>query len=241
MTAPNPNELYRFSQIAYDVGLIFGSTTDQSLDRARRMINRAAVHIAGKNRRWSWLRKKDSLLTIASEPEYSLPDDFKREEQFWIQEGSRQKLDRISTRRKTELAPDATLVTGTPRLYDYEGVDSSGAKIVTFYPVPASSDLEIWFRYSRYLLPIINDDTDVRSYWGMPPEVIELLIQKASALALQGVNSDKYFALNKATDDAIDAAYAEDQSNPDATYQARLQGEVPRVGEGLLPPEYGRG
>jgi hypothetical protein len=240
MTAPAADELFRFLDIAYDVGLNFGSTTDQGLDRAKRCLNRAATQLAGHDRRWSWLRVKDSILTVQGEPEYSLPPDFRKEEQFWIQEGSRRKLGRISTALKTELVPDAELRTGIPSLYDFEGVDSVGSRVATFWPCPSEDDIEIWFRYSRFILPIRDDQKSLRASWGMPPNIIEVLVQKASALAIQGINSDKYFALNNAADAQIAEAYAADQSHPDATYQARLVGEGRPAQEGpLLPPEYG--
>lgn len=240
-TPPSADELFRFGDIAYDVGLNFGSTTEQALDRAKRCLNRAATILAGHDRRWSWLRVKDSLTTTDGENEYSLPEDFRKEEQFWIQDTTRIKLERLGTARKTKLIPDPTLSSGTPRIYDFEGVDSSGSKIVTFWPVP-DDDIEIWFRYSRFLLPIKNDEKSLRSYWGMPPNIIEVLVQKATALASQGVNAEKYFALNNAADAAIAEAYAADQANPDATYQAKMVGGrlSSEFGDLMLPANYER-
>ncbi len=239
MTAPGVGDLFRFIDIAYDVGLILGVTTDQGLDRSKRCLNRAAVQLAGHDRRWTWMRVKDSLLTTADEPEYSLPADFRKEEQFWIQESARRKLAPLPAAQRTEFAPDAALVTGTPEFYDFEGVDSSGSRIVTLYPVPSAADIEIWFRYSRFLLPIKEDEKSLRSWWGMPPNIIEVLIQKAGALAIEGTNSVRYFQKNKEADDAIAAAYAADQSRPDAVYRAKLVGEEERRRLPQLPPEYG--
>lgn len=240
MTAPGVGDLFRFVDIAHDVGLIFGSTTDQGLVHAKRCLNRAAIEIAGHDRRWTWMRVKDSLLTTADEPEYSLPADFRKEEQFWIQESARRKLKPLPAAQRTEFAPDAALVTGTPEFYDFEGVDSSGSRILLLYPTPSAADIEIWFRYSRFLLPIKEDEKSLRSWWGMPPNVIGVLTKKAGALAIEGINSARYFQKNKEADDEIDAAYAADQSRPDAVYRAKLVGEHDRFRGPQLPPDYER-
>lgn len=241
-TRPEVNELFRFSEIAYDVGLIFGSTTDQGLDRAKRCINRAAIAMTSRGKRWNWLRVKDSVLTTLGEEEYSLPEDFRKEEMFWIQGSNRQKLDRISSRRARELAPDQTIASGVPRLYDFNGVDSSGCRILTLYPNPSASGIEVFFRYSRHVMPIRDDAKDVRATWGMPPDVIEALTQKASALAIQGVNSARYFQMNKEADTLIQELYDDDQSHPDATYQAEMIGSTDGRNDGdpAFPSNYSR-
>ncbi len=218
---PDEADFYRIKEIAYDVGLIFGSTTDQGIARAKRCLYRAALSIAGQDKRWTWLQVKDSFNTIAQTREYSLRDDMKVLHQMWMQGTNRQRIDRIPTSSFVERVPNPDLATGIPRLYDEEGVDSSGAPVISLYPIPASA-LEVFYRFTRQLNPPKDDSADIRVVWGMPINLLEALTNKAAALCLQGVNSSRFDILNATAEAMIAEAYASNQSKTPTTYRAPI-------------------
>jgi len=238
---PEDDELYRMENIAWDVGLIFGLTTDQGLARARRALYRAALSITGsKKRRWSWMKTKDSFNTISGTREYSLRDDVKTIHQMWMEGTNRQRIDRIPTSDFVERVPNPDTATGTPRLFDEEGVDSSGARIVSLYPVP-SSVIEVLYRFTRRITMPRDPSADMRVTWGMPGELLEGLTNKAAALAVQGVNSDKYIELNTLAEMQIDDEYASDQESTPTTYRAPMIEGRDAISSGpMLPATFGR-
>jgi hypothetical protein len=220
MSVPEIDDLTSFEAIAYDVAVNFGNTSTQSQQKMQRHVNRAAQRIATwKKRRWSWLWVNDYFLTISGTEEYSLPLDVQDVMEFWIQDSNRQKLDRIPTGKFRELVPDATSDSGTPRLYDWRGVDSNGAKVVSLWPIPSADDLKIYYRYKRYITPIVNIQDNVRAKWGMPPDVIEGLVEWATALAFVGINDARQKEHMQIAETIIDQAYADDQENQDTTYR----------------------
>jgi len=213
---PKQNQLYRFKDLAFDVAQNFGNTTQQSQDKAARMLNRAAVRVAGNNRRWTWLMIKDSFHTSQGIEEYSLNQDVAVTQMFWMEGSNRQKLDRIPSARFRELVPNSTEDSGNPRLYDFAGVDSSGCKVVTLWPIPGG-DLEIFYRYRRFILPIQDKEANVWGRWGMPPNVMECLIEYATALMFKGVDDRRHNEQLGQAEAMVLDAYAADQENLDTT------------------------
>lgn len=240
MSTPEIYELFRLEQIAYDVAFNTGQAgSSQGIDRAMRLINRAAIIIAGHDRRWSWLHVKDSFNTVANTEEYSLNQDVRELTSIWMEGSNRQKLDRIPTTQFTELEPESSSVTGTPRLYDRKGVDSSGCMVISLYPVPSSS-IEVFYRYYRHLLPIKNSQADVVSSWGLPINLVPVLIEVATALSYQGLNDTRFNDQFTLAVGSIDNAYAADQSRPDTIYRAKDQAAVlDQYSGGRLPAEFG--
>lgn len=243
MTLPIPeeSEFFRIENIAYDVGLAFGSTTDQSQARIRRCIYRAALSIAGTEaRRWSWLKTQDSFMTVATEKEYSIRQDVKVLHHLWMEGVSRQRIDRLPTTQFVERVPDSSLATGIPRLFDEQGVDSSGAKIISLYPVPASQ-LEVFYRFTRKIVPFTDPSQDIRVLWGMPEQLLEALIQKSTALAAQGISASKFAELTTFAESLVEAAYADDQNSTPTTFRApMIQGRDALEDGPMLPPQFSR-
>lgn len=240
-TEPENNELYRFGEIAYDVAQIYGVTTEQGLKRARRALNRAMISIVGSDRKWSWLRVKDSFHTTSGVREYSLQREVRGDiSHVWMEGTTPGKLSRVPTGQMLRSEPNPEAVSGTPTLFDYEGVDSSGCIVMTLYPTP-SGDFEIFHRYTKRIAPLDDVDQDVRTYWGLPDELLEALTQKAAALCVQGVSTEKYMALNSAAEGMIEMAYSSDQSRTNTRYIAPMQENGDRAyGDPRLPPQFDR-
>lgn len=221
------------------MALIFGSTTDQGLTRSRRALNRAMLALAGTNRRWTWLKVKDTFNTISATREYSIRRDVKVLHQLWMSGANRQRIDRIPTSTFVERVPNPTEASGNPRFYDEEGVDSSGAKILSLYPVPASI-LEINYRFTRQIVPILTPEADIRSYWGVPEHLLEALTNKAAAFAMRGANNTKAMELEGLANAQIDEAYASDQESTPTTFRAPMQEGRDAVSDDvMLPSVYG--
>jgi hypothetical protein len=241
-TIPDDNELFRFGEVAFDVAQIFGVTTEQGLTRARRALNRAMIDIAGHDRKWSWLRTKSSLLTIADTREYSLEREVRMDiNHFWMEGANRGNIHRVPTGKLVKAIPDPSGYSGTPGLFDYEGVDSSGCVVVSFFPTPASA-IEIFYRFTKQIRPISDADKDLRSAWGIPQNMLETLTQKAAAMMIQGVNSERFKEMDGLSRALIEEAYAADQSRLNTTYRAPMHGGEESVTEGpVLPAEFGVG
>ena len=240
MTTPQIYELFRLEDLAYDVGFNSGNTGSQGIERGVRLLNRAAILIAGHDKRWSWLYAKDSVLTEVGQEEYSLACDVRELTSMWMEGSYRQKLDRIPTTQFTQLEPQSSSVTGTPRLYDLRGVDSSGNKVISLYPVPSVGSIEVFYRYYRQLLPLTDQQKSVISGWGMPVNLVPVLIEVATALSFQGLNDTRYNDQFTIANGSIESAYAADQARPDTIYRARDQAATLGADDGgaRLPPEF---
>lgn len=239
--APLEDELFRFGEIAFDVASILGVTTEQGLKRSRRAINRAMIDIAGHDRKWSWLRVKDSFYTVAGTREYSMQAEVRGDiAQMWMEGAHRGKLTRIPTTQFVNAEPDVNTTSGTPMFFDYEGVDSSGCRVISLFPTPASA-IQVFLRYTREIQPISDESKDVRAYWGLPASMLNALIQKSAALVVQGVSTERYDILNNAAEMIIADAYAADQSMSNTKYRAPMIGSEDQDMDPRLPPQYDRG
>ena len=236
---PEDEELFRFGEIAYDVAHIYGVTTEQGLKRARRSLNRAMIELVGHDRKWSWRKTKDSFMTVAGQREYSMQRDVRADIQhFWMEGSNRGIIQRVPTTKFVKSEPDANTTNGTPTLFDYEGVDSSGCVVVSFFPIPASI-IEIFFRHTKLIKPVSDVDKDIRSYWGLPENMLNALTQKAAAFCVQGTSQEKYLALNMEADRLIEEAYAADQARSNTRYIARELGADAGSDDPRLPVEFG--
>jgi hypothetical protein len=235
----DPDDIFRFGNIVYDVGVDFGSTTDQALARCRRAVNRAMLDITRKDRRWTWMNTVYDINTAQGVRIYSLDVTLKKLSYIWVTGLSRQKIDRIPTGKFVELVPNPELSQGIPRLYDEEGVDSQGALQISLYPVP-SGIYALKYRGPRKIVPIKEDETDVRAWWGMPDSLHEALLQKAAAFACRGVNNAKSTELNMAAEALIEDEYDADQAKPGTSFRAPMGDEWDMISDGpMLPPQFG--
>ncbi len=240
MTAPAIDSFGLLSDVAFDVGLIRGSTTAQGLVIAQRLVNRAARDIAGHDRRWSWLKGTDSFNTVPLQYIYSLPIYVRKEHLFWIPGASRQKLDRIPERRFRELSPNPILAQGIPRLYGFEGVDSNGCIQISLYPVP-NAIIEVDFTFARRIVSIPDASMEITPFWGMPDDMYEVLVNKAAAIGMDGMDDERAVTMRTTAEAAVLEAYAADQSHPDTTYRAPMNGADDNLDHGGVsyPAEYG--
>jgi len=234
-----PNELFRFDEIAQDVAEIYGLTNAAGLKKAKRALNRAAIAISGHDRNWSWLMVKDSFMTVASTREYSMQPEVRGDiSHLWMEGSNRGRIDRIPTGRFIKSEPDASTTTGTPTLFDYEGVDSSGNVVLSLWPVPSSA-IKIFFRYTKNLRPISEDSKDLRVAWGLPQQMLEALTQKAAALCMQGSNPKRFAEQNAFAEALIEEAYIADQAHKNTTYRAPMIEESESYGDVRLPATFG--
>ncbi len=227
--------------MAYDVALNYGNTSAQAIEKMKRLLLRAAIRISTeKNRRWSWLVVTKSFNTIAGEDEYALSSSVKAAPSIFFVKGSnKRKLRRIPSRSFIESVPDRSDDSGNPTFYDFEGVNSNGCRVVSLWPTPSGVE-EIFYRGKRVIQPIVNDEADIRAAWGMPEDVIEALIEYATALAWKGMNDSRYQEQMGEAQELLDRAYAADQENVDTKKRApMIDGEVPYDEDIQLPARFG--
>lgn len=236
----NPNELYKFENVALDVARTIGNESSQAVDRIKRLINRAATIVGGYDRKWSWLKVVDDTVnTVANDRYVYLPMEVKELLQIWVTGENRQTLDRIPSVEFRRLVPNPEEYTGTPRLYDYEGVDSSGATVLSLYPAP-SSVITLGMDYYRHILPIRNDSTNIRSHWGMPPPIIEILISVTAALFWKGIDDERYRQELADAMAEIKEAYGADRNKPGTIIRARADDGNDDLDDGpIYPPRVG--
>lgn len=233
-----PNELYRLENVTLDVARNYGNESTQMLAKIKRVINQAAILVAGHDRKWSWMLVNDSFNTVSGIENYHLNQDVRDLLLFWKTGENRGTIDRIGTGLFKKYVPDTTVYSGVPRMWDEQGVDTNGAKIISLFPVPGGV-YEINYRYFRHLLPLRNDQNDLRSYWGMPPNIIEAcLIPMATALLYKHVDDDRYKTERGEAEAQIELAYGADQQK--ANTVIRVPGDDPDrfYSDPMLPPNF---
>jgi hypothetical protein len=230
-----PNELYRLENVVLDVARNFGNESTQSKDRIKRMINRAATRIIGHDRKWSWLYVVDSFETAADVETYSLNQDTRSLLMLWKTGDNRGPIDRIPSRQFRKYVPDESTYSGVPRLWDEAGVDTNGSKVISLFPVPDNT-YTVKYQYYRHLLPVRNDQTNLWAYWGMPPNIIEILIQMATALTFKGIDDDRYQTDIAEAEAMIVDAYAADQEKGNTIIRAPAEDPDNFFSDGPMMP-----
>lgn len=234
MPTPEIYELWRLENVAFDIAGNFGNTGDVAVARMTRLVNRAMIKIAGNNRRWTWLRTKDSFTTVANVREYSLRLDAKEITKFWMEGSNRGEIIRVPE----GFDEDGAITSGSPSLFDWRGVDSNGAKVVEFYPLPGAG-IEIFYRFYRHITPVKDGGVDLRSAWGIPPNICELLIEVATALAWQGINDKRFYEQVNMATTMIQDAYDADQENIATRYRQKSQESDDRDDGPRFEPRFG--
>lgn len=235
-----PNELYRLENVALDVARNYGNESTLMLAKIKRVINRAAILVAGHDRKWSWMLKNDSFNTVSEKETYSLAQDARDVLHFWKGGENRGKISRIGAQQFRDYVPDATVYSGVPSMWDEQGVDTNGAKVISLFPIP-NGVYEVNYRFFRHLLPVRNDQNNLWAYWGMPPNIIEgCLIPMATALLYKGIDDDRYKLERGEAEAQIELAYGADQQKANTRIRIpAMDPELNFVDGPLLPPEYG--
>lgn len=207
-----PNELYKFENVILDIARQFGNESQKSQDRIARLVNRAMTLVIGANRQWRFLKKVETITTSASVSEYTLNTDVEEILLFWKTGSHRGPLTRIPEGQFRAFVPDESVYTGIPNLWDDEGVDSNGSMVVSFWPIPSGA-VEIKYQYYRRLVPLRNPQQNLIAVWGVPPRVIEAIIQMATALTFKGIDDARYKAERAEAEEMAEAYFIADQFN----------------------------
>lgn len=192
----------------------------------------------GGQRTWSWMQVTDSFPTVSGTEEYSLRQDVQVLHELWIQGTNRTLLVRIPTTQRRRFVPDPSQYSGVPTMWDEAGVDTTGAKIVSLFPVPGGV-YTVYYRFHKHVLPARQDQQDLRAYWGMPANVIECVIQMATALSFKGIDDDRYQLERGEAETMVDAAYAVDQVKGNTTIRVPANNTDDYHGGPKLPPAFG--
>lgn len=223
-----------------DIARQYGDESTQVKTRIGRLVNRAATLVIGHDRNWSWLKITSSFTTSASTETYSLDKPVRQLLHFYAQGDNRRVIKRIPSTQFRQYVPNPSLYSGLPTMWDEQGVDSTGSKIISLFPVPTAVET-IYYQYFRHILPIKQDQQDLWSYWGMPPNVIECVIQMATALMFKGIDDDRY-QLERGEAEAMTAdAFGADQSKGGNTVIRSPMNDPDAYisGDPMLPPAFG--
>lgn len=233
-----PNELYKFENVILDIARQYGNESQKSQDRIARLVNRAATLVVGNNRQWKFLKKVETFTTSSGVSEYTLNTDVDEILLFWKTGSHRGSLTRIPPGQFRKYVPDESVYSGIPNLWDDMGTDSNGSMVVALWPIPSGS-VEVKYQYYRRPVPLRNGGDNLIARWGMPPRVIECVIQMATALTFKGIDDARYKAERAEAEAMIQDCFMADQFNGNT--EIRVPGRDPDeiIGGGpQLPTNY---
>lgn len=237
--ADKAEELFTLNEIAKEVGHNYGDTSTPSITRAKRYINRALIRLNSLGP-WPFLDDLKTFSTVANTGIYSISRAFSKIRGLHIRDDNDRKLIKIDKAQLRIAEPDPDDSTSTPLYYLPVGF-KNGSWRFRLHPVPDAA-------YTIYVdgdlrIPLfIDGEDDIREVCNMPDEMVEVVIDLASAL-MDRKNDDALYRQNLA--DAMTHAEmvrAMMDSNVDDEMLSREYGEEIDIttGDPRLPPEYGR-
>lgn len=105
-------------------------------------------------------------------------------------------------------------------MYDFVGRDSSGAIQVRLWPIP-DTEYRIYVDFKKNIEHMRQDQDDAREFFSLPPDMLEILIQMATALSFKGIDDARYTEDMAEAEFMLANAYADDQENNDTVIRAR--------------------
>lgn len=210
------NDLYTQIDMATQVALNYGDTSDITIEKAKKWLNRGLVLIneAGD---WSWARVfGEELTTVASQEIYSLTptssNTIKKLESVYMSSPIQRRLKMVEDRQFRRLYPNNT-ATGTPFFYRKAGKDRTAVDTlkIGLYPVP-SGVYTIKYDFVSNIPLLVAETDDPRKVCGMPTSLCELLIDIATAIGFRELDDAVYQSAFAEVVERIAQAYRDDYS-----------------------------
>lgn len=233
------NDLFTLLDIATEVSQNYGDTSDITIAKAKKWVNRALMRISEMGT-WSWQKVYDEALnTVAGTETYTLADGVKKINAIWIQGSTRRKLRLIEDRRFREIFTQPTTPQGTPLYYRNYGRDAtSGEKKIAIYPVP-NAVYALKYDYDREIQMLVDNTDDVRVETGMPAHMIDALIELATAIGYRELDDSDYESAMAEALERWRALFADDSSEiDDRIRQAPFEADGPDLNDPVLPSNY---
>lgn len=234
------NDLFRLDYLADQVGLNLGATDDISLAKAKKYLNRALIRFSEMGI-WSWqYAPGQSFSTVNGTETYEFANVLKIKS-MWMASPIQRRLSLVNDRQFRGLYPN-TSATGTPYLYRKAGYSSTtvDAPKFAFYPIP-NGVFTVYYDCIRPITLMSADTNDVRLITGMPSNLIDILIEMATAIGYKEIDDSMSAKQMEECMLRLSAAFREDQSEIDDVMVMRAfeSEDAYRYDDPVLPPQYG--
>lgn len=225
-----------------------GATDDLTQAKVKKHINRALIRFEEMGE-WSWQRvyaadfQTPSNVTVNGTAVYSVPNCL-RINALYMQTPIQRKLTLLDDRNFRRMYPNDT-ATGTPYYYRQAGrANASSSALDTLkiglYPIPDGAYALKWDGVRRIVL-LSSDTDDVRLLTGMPVNLIDILIEMATAIAWKEIDDGDASAQMQEVMVRLKAAWSNDNHDiEDVMVMAPFEGvDLDKLGDPVLPPNYG--
>lgn len=231
------SDLFTLAQIADQVCLNYGDTSDFTQAKARKWVNRALLRFSELGD-WSWQRVyAQTFATVASTEAYSVAG-IKAITKVFLASPIQRDLDLIEDRLFRQIFPNNT-ATGTPCYYREYGwsLTTVNTRKIALYPIP---DAVYTVNYDgvRAIQLLTSDTEDVRTSTGMPQHLVDLLIEMATAVGFKELDDEQAKAQMDECLTRLGAAYFNDQTNIDDRIIMAPDYSLARNLDPVLPPQY---
>ncbi len=207
-------DLFTLSDLALQVGNNLGAVDDLSLEKCKKYINRALVRFSELGS-WSWQYQYGATLsTVAAQEEYSITSVLKLNS-VYTSGPTQRTLKLIEDRAFRAMYPNNTS-SGTPYYWRRMGASTSTANTIKIglYPIPDGT-YTIKYDYVKPITLLTSDSDDIRLITGMPMNLVDLVIEMATAVGWKEIDDKDSSAQMKECLSRLAAAYGDDQSEID--------------------------
>lgn len=234
------DSLFTLDDIALQVAQNYGDTSDITIAKAEKWINRALLRI-NELGDWSWLMKFDATFNTTSGTEtYTLGAGVKKIYALYYSDNVRRKLRLMDDRRFREVFTYNVTPTGTPLWYRLGGRSTiNGRRQVKLFPVP-NATIAMYYDYRQEMPLLVNSTDDVRVVTGMPDHMVDALIEMATAISFREQDDSDYQSAIQEAEARLQRLLAEDETEiDDRIRMANFEGDSVYYGDPVLPPQYG--
>lgn len=235
----DPNDLFSLSALSREVGESYGDTSEISLEKCKRALNRA-LWLVNRKGRWIFSNVEDNTFdTVSGEDHYVLKAGVKEPEYLRTIDPAR-KIMRVDRRKLLTAIPNNLIVAGAPIYYWVVGYNKPRKAIeIAFYPIP--DGIYTVYIDSQYNIPLLVDnDDDIRTVSGIPEEMIPTVIDLAIAVMFDKSDDVRYQQKMAEAELRLDDDFYRLGSNPDENLNARSFDIDMRsvYQDPILPPDY---
>lgn len=233
-------DLFTLEDLATEVAQNYGDTSDITIAKAKKWINRALLRI-NEMGDWSWLMTFDATFsTVSGTESYTLADGVKRVYSLFIQDTSRRVLRLMDDRTFREMNTSAVNPQGTPYSYRLYGRNSTnGRRKVALWPVP-NAVFTMYYDYRKDISLLSADTDDVRITCGMPAHMVDALIELASAIGYRELDDSDYESAMAEAVVRWQNLLADDLTEIDDRIRQRsFDDDFLPLGDPMLPPQFG--
>lgn len=238
------NSLYQLSDMAEQVAENYGDTSDITITKAKKWINRAGI-IFSEVGDWRFLNVYGEILsTVVSQELYEVTPSGTNKVNKILTLYSSQPIQRriqlIEDRQFRRLYPNNT-ATGFPYYYREAGRSTTvlDVPIIGLYPIP-DSIITLRYDFKRQIPMLINDTDDPRLAWGMPQHYCELVIDLATAIGFRELDDSMHGEAYQEAMSRIAGAYKDDGANVENRFVfAPMESEdMDRFFDPMLDPRF---